>query len=312
MAELTLRPLPLPQFHLLLRQPAADGAHRAPDDAGAALRSGDFYLESTGEAVRAFGTGIPPTRFQFYFIGLVARSRATCTTGLASFQVGPRTAFFVPPEQIHSSRDWTTRDEGYALSFSEAFFVENLADKTVLRRSPLFQWDRPPFMRLGKAEDAALHGLFEQLSAEWASRPQHSVTALRLLLQLIVARFEESSCSCLTAESPLDANARLYHRFRAALEKAFRREKSPAAYAAQLGVHPNHLATAVRTASGQPPGEWIRARIVLEAQCLLGNTTRAVKEVAAELGYDDEAYFSRLFKKAVGLSPRDYQSGATV
>jgi AraC-like DNA-binding protein len=49
---------------------------------------------------------------------------------------------------------------------------------------------------------------------------------------------------------------------------------------------------------------------VLEAQCLLGSTTRAVKEVAAELGYEDEAYFSRLFKKSVGVSPRDYQFGA--
>jgi AraC-like DNA-binding protein len=117
-------------------------------------------------------------------------------------------------------------------------------------------------------------------------------------------------CECLVKEAPLDANARLYQRFRAALELAFRSEKSPAAYASQLGVHPNHLATAVKTASGLPPGEWIRARIILEAQCLLASTTRAVKEIAAELGYDDEAYFSRLFKKAVGVSPRDYHLGA--
>ena len=34
-----------------------------------------------------------------------------------------------------------------------------------------------------------------------------------------------------------------------------------------------------------------------------------VKQIAAELGYDDEAYFSRMFKKAVGVSPRDYQAG---
>lgn len=103
----------------------------------------------------------------------------------------------------------------------------------------------------------------------------------------------------------------VYQRFRAALEKQFRRKKRPSAYAAQLGAHPNHFATAVRAASGLPPAEWIRARVVLEAQCLLANTAQAVKKVAAELGYDDEAYFSRLFKKSVGVSPRDYQLGAT-
>lgn len=306
MADITLRPLPLPEFHLLLRRTAADGAHKA----AAPARAGDFYLESTADAVRAFGTGIPPTRFQFYFIGLVERSRATCTTGLASFQTGARCAFFVPPEQIHSSRDWSPRDRGYALSFSEAFFVENLADKAALRRSPLFQWDRPPFLHLSPAQHSALATLFAALAAEWSRRPQHNVAALRLLLQLAVTRLEECLCACQPAEAPLDANARLYQRFRTSLETTFRSEKSPAAFAAQLGVHPNHLATAVRAASGLPPGEWIRARVILEAQCLLASTTRSVKEIAGELGYDDEAYFSRVFKKSVGVSPRDYQLGA--
>lgn len=309
MADLTLRPLPLPEFHLLLRHPGAAGAHRPAGKSESPGRADGFYLESTGDAVRAFGPGIPPTRFQFYFIGLVARSRASCTTGLASFRVGPRTAFFVPPEQIHSSRNWSTRDLGHALSFSEAFYVENLADKSALRRSPLFRWDRPPFLRLDPARDRDLRGLFTALAAEWARRPRHSPAALRLLLQLVVTRLEEGLGDDRGDDRPLDANARLYQRFRSALEEVFRTEKSPAAYAGRLGVHPNHFATAIRTASGLPPGEWIRARVILEAQCLLGNTTRAIKEVAAELGYDDEAYFSRLFKKSVGVSPRDYQLG---
>ena len=34
---------------------------------------------------------------------------------------------------------------------------------------------------------------------------------------------------------------------------------------------------------------------------------KELAEVSLELGYDDEAYFSRLFKKTVGVSPRDYQ-----
>ena len=311
MAELTIRPLPLPEFHLLLRNPGAAGAHRPAGEIDPGRRLDGFYLERTDEAVRAFGSAIPPTRFQFYFIGLVTRSRATCTTGLASFPVGPRVAFFVPPGQIHSSRDWTTRDRGWALSFTEAFFVENLADKSVLRRSPLFQWDRPPFLQLLAAESALQESAFVELAAEWARQPHASPAALRLLSQLVVARLEEAAGARRPPDAQLDGNARLYQRFRRSLEAEFRAEKSPAAYAQRLGVHPNHLATAVRAASGLPPGEWIRARVVLEAQCLLANTACAVKEIAAELGYLDEAYFSRLFKKAVGVSPRDYQLGAT-
>jgi AraC-like DNA-binding protein len=305
---MTIRPLPLPEFHLLLRRTEAPGAHKPVSNPRAKVDG--FYLERTEDAVRAFGPGIPPTRFQFYFIGLVARSRATCTTGLASFPVGPRIAFFVPPAQIHSSRDWTTADRGYALSFSDAFFSETVAEKSVLRRSPLFAWERSPFLLLDRAEDEALRATFAVLEREWKSTdPAPGV--LRSLLHAIVAKLEAVALRVQPATPLLDANARLHQAFRAKLETDFRRVKSPAAYAAVLGVHANYFATAVRAASGLPPGDWIRARITLEAQCLLANTTRNVKEVAAELGYEDEAYFSRLFKKAVGIAPREYQLGRT-
>ncbi|MFT3870614.1 MAG: AraC family transcriptional regulator [Nibricoccus sp.] len=305
--DVSLRPLPLPEFHLLHRKSSAAGAHKR--SAHGLPQIDGFYLERTEEAVKAFGSGVLPTRFQFYFIGLVSRGHATCTTGLASFQLRPPTAFFVPPGQIHSSRGWSTRDRGFALSFSEALFVENLGDKETLRHSSIFQWERAPFLHLTSEEFDALFALFTALENEWKRQPAPSVRALRLLLQLIVVRLEEAAERCVCPVY-LDANGRIYQRFRSALESRFREEKSPANYAMQLGVHPNHFATAVRAASGLPPGEWIRARVILEAQCLLGNTTRAVKEVAAELGYDDEAYFSRLFKKSVGVSPRDYQLGA--
>jgi len=308
----TFRPLPLPEFHLL-RKPEADGAHKtaAASDTSAADRASGFYLERTEEAVAAFGTGIAPTRFQFYFIGVVDKSSATCTTGLASFPVGPRVAFFVPPGQIHSSRGWSTRDRGFALSFADAFFSENLADKNRLAQSPLFRWERPPFLALSPDEHAETRALLLALANEWTARRATSTTLLRALLHAVVARLEAAALRVQPAHADLDANARLHARFRERLERDFRSEKSPAAYAAALGVHPNHFATAIRAASGLPPGDWIRARIVLEAQCLLAASSQGVKQVAAELGYEDEAYFSRLFKKSVGVSPRDYQLGAT-
>jgi AraC-like DNA-binding protein len=301
---MTIRPLPLPEFHLLLRRADAGGAHKPADRSSAKVEG--FYLERTEHAVLAFGPGIPPTRFQFYFIGLVARSRATCTTGLASFSVGPRVAFFVPPAQIHSSRGWTTTDRGFALSFSEAFFSETLSDKSILRRCPLFAWERPPFLALDRQQDDALRATFALLEREWKSGAA-APGVLRPLLHAIVAQLERAALRAHPATLGLDASARLHQAFRARLETHFRTEKSPAAYATALGVHANHFATAVRTASGLPPGEWIRARVVLEAQCLLASTTLSVKEVATELGYEDEAYFSRLFKHAVGVAPRDYQ-----
>ena len=43
------------------------------------------------------------------------------------------------------------------------------------------------------------------------------------------------------------------------------------------------------------------------AQELLKSTTLPVQDIASLSGYDDAAYFTRLFKKKTGISPRDYR-----
>ena len=51
----------------------------------------------------------------------------------------------------------------------------------------------------------------------------------------------------------------------------------------------------------------IQERVTLEAKKLLHLTYKSVKEIAAELNFEDEFYFSRYFKKNVGVSPLRYR-----
>ena len=56
------------------------------------------------------------------------------------------------------------------------------------------------------------------------------------------------------------------------------------------------------------PNEVIKNRIMLEAKRLLVHTALTAKEIAYELGYDDPAYFSRLFLIKTGDSPSGFKS----
>ena len=44
-----------------------------------------------------------------------------------------------------------------------------------------------------------------------------------------------------------------------------------------------------------------------EACYLLANPNLRIDEIAAQLGYVDSSYFTRVFKKHVGMSPRQYR-----
>ena len=51
----------------------------------------------------------------------------------------------------------------------------------------------------------------------------------------------------------------------------------------------------------------ITERIIIEAKRELYLTNKSVKELAYELGYEDEYYFSRFFKKNVNIPPQVYR-----
>jgi AraC-like DNA-binding protein len=91
--------------------------------------------------------------------------------------------------------------------------------------------------------------------------------------------------------------------FRDLLSQYYKEDKSPAGYADRLHLSVNYLNEAVRAETGLPVRHWIQHTVMLEAKRLLYYTPLSVKEVAHTLGYDDHAYFTRLFTKVIGTSP---------
>nr|WP_295928292.1 helix-turn-helix domain-containing protein [uncultured Dyadobacter sp.] len=56
-----------------------------------------------------------------------------------------------------------------------------------------------------------------------------------------------------------------------------------------------------------PPNDIIKDRILLEAKRLLCYTNLSVKEVAYQLGYEDPAYFNRMFTGKTGDTPHNFK-----
>ncbi len=93
------------------------------------------------------------------------------------------------------------------------------------------------------------------------------------------------------------------HQFKMMLAENFRSLKSPSAYAQRLNITKNYLNETIKKNTGFPVSYWITNEVLMEAKRLLFHTTLDVKEIAYAVGYDDPAYFSKLFKKHEGLSP---------
>lgn len=83
--------------------------------------------------------------------------------------------------------------------------------------------------------------------------------------------------------------------------------RQPAFYADLLHITPALLNETLRSVTGFTTSQTIRNEVVLQAKRLLAHTTLSVKEISFRLGFDDFAYFSRVFSQVAGVSPSAFR-----
>lgn len=125
------------------------------------------------------------------------------------------------------------------------------------------------------------------------------------MLLLRVARLVASDAARAPGRSALGRRAA---EFRALVDHHFRLRLPVAYYATRLGTSQTHLNRICRAAFRETALGIIDRRVVLEATRDLTFTVLSVKEIAASLGFDDPAYFTRFFTKKVGISPTRFRA----
>ena len=78
-------------------------------------------------------------------------------------------------------------------------------------------------------------------------------------------------------------------------------------YAASRGMSVSWFIRNFKKYTGSTPMQFIVGIRISNAQMLLETTTYSINEISKIVGYDNQLYFSRLFHKLKGYSPREYR-----
>jgi AraC family transcriptional regulator, transcriptional activator of pobA len=153
---------------------------------------------------------------------------------------------------------------------------------------------------------APMRTTMKQIFAEFAGRRfarAHVLRAHTAMLVGLVAR--EMATQGRMSDSR--TNIELFERFESLLEQHYLKHWTVSQYAGALSITPTHLSRITRSATGRSASHLIVERIVREARRNLVYTSQPVSTIAYALGFNDPAYFSRVFSEATGLSPRSFR-----
>jgi len=248
-----------------------------------------------------------PHRHDFFEILFITQGSGTHTIDLHEHPIKPNSIFFLSPGQIHDL-DLSEDIKGFIFLFTAEFYLINKQDQNKLLELPFFYnlsgKSHPLYIDQQKAE--RLKDLFQQACEENKHNQEDSSEIIRSVLDILLILCKRSY-PVQHDEKSKKSNL-LVKRFKQLIEEKYQENLSVKEYADLLSVSANHLSETVKNLTGRTSTDLINDKMILEIKRLLIHTELTVSEIAFQLNFVDQSYFSRYFKKQTGQSPLDFRS----
>lgn len=249
-------------------------------------------------------------RNNYFTLILITSGAGIATVDFSEYTFGANTLFAFYPYQPFML-DTNEPLEGVAIQFHHDFFCIYRHHKEIASNGVLFNnIYQKPFITLEEnSRESLLHIISEivsELKTEALRRDEVLVSYLKIFLVLATRIKVEQESITETADQG-NKQQLIVQNLKNAIEDHFREKHAPGDYARMLHLSPVVLSRITKTFFNKTLSELISERIIIEAKRELYLTDKTVKEIAYELGYEDEFYFSRIFKDKTEISPRVYR-----
>lgn len=248
-------------------------------------------------------------RHNYYSIILILHGKAKLQIDLDVSELIDKTIICISPYQPYSI-EAINELSGIVLNFHPDFFCTYRHQNEIETEGVLFNnIFNPPFFSIN--DEAPLVTLMHQMMTELKQNKlaQHEllVSYLKILLISLI-RIKSEGTTISTQDIDANNKPKTLQLLTDAIESYYKQKHTPKDYAALLNMTPNALSKLAKNYFGKTLSSLINQRIMVEAKRELYLTSKSVKEIAFMLGYQDEHYFSRFFKKQAGTSPQRYRN----
>lgn len=247
-----------------------------------------------------------PHRHTYYEILFIEQGQGFHEIDFQTYPIQGAGLHFLMPGQVHLL---TLHGpcQGYIIAFSEDYFSFYNPDSQGLASFPFFRSkQRQAVVALVENDRKYFHNVLENMVNDHLTAEADRILTgkyLGILLQkgAFLAKKNE------TEQVPSFSLPELVTQFKELADKQYQSLHDVQSYASTLNVSADYLSKSVKKHLGVSAGEYIQAKLLMEAKRLLVFTPLSSKEIAYTLQIEDPSYFGRLFKRKTGLTPKEYR-----
>lgn len=240
------------------------------------------------------------------YIILYAQKGSNLTADFSTYKAEQDTLFFFNIGQKFKLDDTT---KGNLIYFNPEFYCIAFHDKELTCDGILFNnvFETPSII-LTVTESNLFRRITAELKNELKKDDYWTEEMVRTKLKEFIITASRSWLKRTPEQKGMGAKEdEISRKFSQLVELNYNKLHSVSQYAELLFISPKTLNRKIVQEKGISPNIIIKNRIILQAKRLLINTDLNIKEIAAQLGYDDHSYFVRFFKIQTQKTPADFK-----
>jgi AraC family transcriptional activator of pobA len=261
---------------------------------------GDFYTNYLNKHVKSHHFTNSPHKHDFFLVILFTKGIGKHEVDFETFKIEEGSLFVLKPGQMHY---WELSDDvdGFVFFHSREFFDRGFISLSIKDFHFYNSFQGTPCFKLNENQLNKIKFIMNELVTEYVKNDflkWQKIHSLILLVYIEISR----------VKTPLgNIKNQTYLtkliQFEDLIEENFRNEKFVKEYASKLNITEKHLNRVTKSCIGKTSTQLICERIILEAKRMLFYSNLNVTQIGEELGYFDNSYFVRFFKKNVGMTP---------
>lgn len=248
----------------------------------------------------------------FYLIGFKKLQSGVIRYGRTQYDHENGSMMFIKPRQVVEFKDLHLEEDGFLILFHEDFLNGHTLHEEIGKYG-FFDYEVNEALHLSPKEEQIVWDLYHQIGIECENNQDeysreiilgHIGSILRYAQRFYKRQFINR----------LEASGNTASKFSHALTDYYKNGylqtkglPSVNAIAAELNLSSRYLSDLLKQETGKTAIELIHISLISEAKNMLAGDDYRVSEIAYNLGFENLPYFSRLFKKEVGVSPNQFK-----